>query len=408
LVNSQDKFFEKLDNFNLSAYPLIFRDIFGLVLKTHPPLSPPRMWHFLSTLIPTPSMAIAKQNKAPSDLHSETSPKWMSNEDILRPDRFDPEPELATTYKALDLAISNSNHKSAAKGHKKLHDNMDFNMDLDDSDQQDGGVSLVSGPSSSATSFQSSATGLGIHTHFSPSSPSSQPSARWVGLANNTKLRSSPSPKSYAKGLAGNTDLSPSPTLLINKPGLPLTINTDLPSPKSEQFTPNTYIRSPLTTIQEEHDTNADVKMDLSFVDDEEMPDLEDSSTSLDLPSSLPGSWPDFSKTFQTKYGPSSPSSLKKEIEDAPPLPPRHFSLPESKKSRLCNEIDTVSFDDELPISIKNEDGDGDEKKVGWGDVRIEWDMSLWPPENVYEREFCERVCEEVAVANGFQKVVIK
>ena len=99
-------------------------------LKTHPPLNPPRMWHFLSTLIPTPRMAIAKQNKAPSDLHSDTSPKWMSNEDILRPDSFDPEPELATTaYKALDLAISNSDHKSASKGHKKLHDNMDFNME---------------------------------------------------------------------------------------------------------------------------------------------------------------------------------------------------------------------------------------------------------------------------------------
>jgi hypothetical protein len=333
----------------------------------------------------------------------------MSNEDILPPDRFDPDPECATTaYKALDLAISNSNHKSASKRHKKLHNNMDFNVDLDDSDQQDGGVSLVSGPSSSATSSQSSATGLGIHTHFSPSPPSDQPSARWLGLASNTKLRSSPSLKPYAKGLAIDTDLSPSPTPLINKPGLPLTINTDLPSPKSEQSTPNTYIRSPLTTIQEEHDTNANVKMDLSFVDDEEMPDLEDSSTNLDLPSSLPGSRPDFSKTFQTKYGPSSPSPLKKEIEDAPPLPPRHFGLPESKKPRLCNEIDTVSSDDELPISIKNEDGDGDEKKVGWGDVRIVWDNSLWPPENVYEREFCERVCEEVAVANGFQKVVIK
>jgi len=321
-------------------------------------------------------MAIAKQNKAPSDLHSDASPKWMSNEDILRPDRFDPDPECATTaYKALDLAISNSKHKSASKRHKKLHDNMDFNMDLDDSDQQDGGVSLVPWPSSSATSSQSSATGLGIHNHISPSSPSPQPSARRLGHASNTKLRRSPSPKPYSKGLAVNTDLSLSPTPLINKPGLPLTNNTDLPSPKS---------------------------------DDEEMPDLEDPSANLDLPSSLPGSWPDFSKHFQTKYGPSSPSPLKNEIEDAPPIPPRHFRRPESKKSRSCNGIDAAYSDDEFPTSIKKEDSDGDEKKVAWGDVRVEWDNRLWPPENVYEREFCERVCEEVAVANGFQKVVIK
>ena len=354
-------------------------------------------------------MAIAKQNKAPSDLHSDASPKWISNKDILRLDRFDPDPGCATTaYKALDLAISNSNHKSASKRHKKLHDNMDFNVDLDDSDQQDGGVSLVSGPSSSATSSQSSATGLGIHNHISPSSPSPQPSARRLGHASNTKLRRSPSPKPYAKGLAVNTDLSLSPTPLINKPGLPLTNNTDLPSPKSERSTSNTYTRSPLTTIQEEHETNTDVKMDFSFVDDEEMPDLEDPSTNLDLPSSLPGSWPDFSKHFQTKYGPSSPSPLKNEIEDAPPIPPRHFRRPESKKSRSCNGIDAAYSDDEFPTSIRKEDSDGDEKKVAWGDVRVEWDNRLWPPENVYEREFCERVCEEVAVANGFQKVVIK
>jgi hypothetical protein len=361
------------------------------------------MWHFLPPRYPRPAWLLQSGTSfLATIIHCQNGFRTMiSSDQIALTPLWEAQPSTPL--------ISPSTRASAkhSQSHKKLYGNMDFNMELDDSDHQDGGVSLIAETSTtSAPSSPSSAISRGFHPHFSTSSTSSQSNPRGPDLTSTTKSWSPPSPKPYAKGVgfSVDTDLSPTTPPQAIKPIIRLTISVES-SPTTHQSTPKTYARSPLTTIPEEHTKPEIVDLSLDDDDDEGMLDPEETSTGLDHPSSVPASLPEFSKPFQTQYGSPSPSPLKKKSEDKPTIPHRRSSIPEPKRSKLCHEIDSAYSDDE---SAKKGDEKGVEKRVEYGEVKIEWDNSLWPPENMYERELCERVCEEVAVANGFQKVVIR
>ncbi|PMD42750.1 hypothetical protein L207DRAFT_510970 [Hyaloscypha variabilis F] len=281
-------------------------------------------------------------------------PMLLSKEDMIRPEDH---LELARAARnALDLL--NELRQAELQGHNTQGSNMDID-DVPD-DDPDGGVSLV------------------------PLSP----------------------PLTYETSWGSTTGL-----------GLGLTITTSLPppnSPRSSHSTPKVS-HSPLPTIKEEADPTLSSAMDYSFNDIDEMPPLEDTTPSL------PGMWHNFTldKPFQTRYSPSSPSLLresfssnssKTETENPQKLPPRRSSLSDAQKENLSNvgdtgEIDAAYSDDETPTRDGEE---AREERKEPESVRVEWSNKIWPPQNPYERALCERVCEEVALAHGFQRVYIR
>jgi hypothetical protein len=280
-------------------------------------------------------------------------PILLSKEDMIGPE--DHLELVRSARKALDLL--NERHQAEPQGHNTQGSNMDID-DVPD-DDPDGGVSIV------------------------PLSP----------------------PPTYEPSWGSTTGL-----------GLGLTITTSLPppsSPPSSHSTPKVS-HSPLLTIEEEADPTLSSAMDYSFNDTDEMPPLEDTNPSL------PGMWPNFTidKPFQTRYSPSSPSPLresfssnssKTETENPLNLPPRRSSLPDAQKQNLSNggdtgEIDAAYSEDETPTRDGEE---AREERKEPESVRVEWSNKIWLPQNPHERALCERVCEEVALAHGFQRVYI-
>jgi hypothetical protein len=147
--------------------------------------------------------------------------------------------------------------------------------------------------------------------------------------------------------------------------------STDLPSPKSKESTPTIYSRSPLTSIPEEQSGTMDL-------DDDIMPDLEDTASIHNPPPSPP-------------YPPKQ--STKKLVNDATFPNLKIKALP-----ALPSQHSTMEIDDTASASSSSTEK---------GDPRIEIEWFVWPPEP-YEKDVCERVCEEVAILHGFQRVIIK
>jgi hypothetical protein len=307
-------------------------------------------------------MGMLKRQTLPKGMDIDTSPQMKSREPIHGGGSF---PDLPSNSGILDSDISPTISKYPQKhGH---------NMDLEDSGGEDGGVSL------NPTSFSSTFKPKGRSTTdlLSSSPHPGQPGFRRLDMDSDI-LSSSPSPF----------------------PRIRLKLKTDLPSSTtSNQTTPRDYIRSPLTSIPEELAIKGEGDMDVD-TDLNDMPVLEDINSSDYALPSLPGSFPNSSNSFNQGYSPSTPSSQKDYEDD--------FTFA-CRPSKLSSEIDVAYSDSEYPSGPTSPTEKGDENLTDPAplpDVYISWD--LWPPENLAEKELCERVCEEVALLHNCHKVIIR
>jgi len=405
-----------------------------------------------STSIAERKMAITKRRSSPEDTEISHFPELRTKDDILRADRLDCLPRSANAVNA-GSDYPACNERSEAADGKETDINVDTGTHIQLTYKEDISQSECADSLPAGTSTVSDMPNLCNNTYATASKdqdkpyrimdPEDAPSIAiedipqpdcsdhhpdLVASANNA-LHLLGSSKQATPGEHntqdnnmdiddvddldpdGGVSLIPTPPTPPTRGstaclGLGLTLATALPPPGSysNSSTPNTS-PSTLPTIQEESEpTSLSSEMDFTF-DDDDMPPLEATAPSM------PGMWPIFKieKPFQTRYSPTSPSPLKNSIENPPNLPPHRSSLPGSQEPKYNGgEIDAAYSDDEFLAK----DGEMKEQKEGEDDekerVRVEWSNDTWPPDNPYERAFCERVCEEVARAGGFQRVYIR
>ena len=387
-------------------------------------------------------MAIAKRNPSPTGMGIEDPPNLKSTEDNLPPDWFDSQPGSTNTLNNASVPFALNDRSEATDGKEtnmSVNTSAHINLRYTEDDSQHGcgespcgGASTVNNmPDVSNNTYDST-----VKDHIKPYRIMDPDESLSGGLQPDlvASANSALGLLHHSHGTApaehtmqgddmdiddledhdpdGGVSLVPSPLSPQSRVstanlGLDLAITPSLLStvPRSRPSTPKPS-PSQLPTIYEEADAAAlSAEMDFSFDgDDDDMPPLEETTPSM------PGMWPIFKmeKPFQTRYNPTYPSPLKSsvgtEIENPPDLPPRSSSLPGAQELKVCNgeEIDPTYSDDESPT--KDEEMKEEKEDI----VRVEWSNQTWPPENLYERAFCERVCEEVARANGCQRVYIR
>jgi len=156
----------------------------------------------------------------------------------------------------------------------------------------------------------------------------------------------------------------------------------DLSSPQSSQSPPRTYTPSSLWTIPEEETGD----MELS---DDDMPDLEEG-----------GGVSIFLDTSEYNHNHSNQNEGQCNgflLEIAEEQDTSHHQDPSASTSASNIEINNTTSN----ASSEPEKGEPPRPCI-----HIDW--SFWPPDDAYERDLCERVCEEVAILYGFREVVIE